>query len=75
MSRRRKGSKNRDKARRKVAIQHGKVARSRRDHHHKEALTLVRENQVIYVEDLNIAGWFAIVPLDARSAMLAGHSS
>jgi putative transposase len=56
MSRRRKGSKNRDKARRKVAIQHGKVARSRRDHHHKEALTLVRENQVIYVEDLNIAG-------------------
>jgi putative transposase len=56
MCRRRKGSKNRDKARRKVAIQHGKVARSRRDHHHKEALTLVRENQAIYVEDLNIAG-------------------
>jgi putative transposase len=56
MCRRRKGSKNRDKARRKVAIQHGKVARSRRDHHHKKALTLVRENQAIYVEDLNIAG-------------------
>jgi len=56
MCRRRKGSKNRDKARRKVAIQHGKVARCRRDHHHKEALTLVRENQAIYVEDLNIAG-------------------
>jgi putative transposase len=56
MCRRRKGSKNRDKARRMVAIQHGKVARSRRDHHHKEALTLVRENQAIYVEDLNIAG-------------------
>jgi putative transposase len=50
MCRRRKGSKNRDKARRMVAIQHGKVARSRRDHHHKEALTLVRENQAIYVE-------------------------
>jgi putative transposase len=55
-SRRQKGSRNREKTRRKIAIAHGKVARARRDYHHKQAVTLVRENQVIHVEDLNIAG-------------------
>jgi putative transposase len=55
-SRRQKGSNNREKSRRKVAIAHGGVARARRDYHHKQALALVRENQVIHVEDLNIAG-------------------
>ncbi len=55
-SRRQKGSKNREKARRKVAIQYGKVARARLDYHHKQALTLIRENQAVYVEDLNIVG-------------------
>jgi IS605 OrfB family transposase len=44
------------KTRRKVAIVHNEVARARRDYHHKQALALVRENQVIHVEDLNIAG-------------------
>jgi putative transposase len=55
-SRRQKGSANRNKTRRKVAIAHNKVARARRDYHHKQALALVRENQVIHVEDLNIVG-------------------
>jgi putative transposase len=55
-ARRQKGSANRDRMRRKVAIAHGKVARTRRDYHHKQALALVRENQVIHVEDLNITG-------------------
>lgn len=55
-SRRQKGSSNRDKSRRKEAVQHGKVARARRDYHHKQALTLVRENQAVYVEDLHVAG-------------------
>jgi putative transposase len=55
-SRRQKGSNNRDKTRQKVAIVHSEVARARRDYHHKQALTLVRDNQAIYVEDLNIAG-------------------
>jgi putative transposase len=58
-SRRQNGSKNRDKTRRKVAIAHNEVARARRDYHHKQALALVRENQVIYVEDLNIVGMVA----------------
>jgi putative transposase len=55
-SRRQKGSNNRNKTRRQVAIAHGKVARARRDFHHKQALTLVRDNQVLHVEDLNIVG-------------------
>lgn len=55
-ARRTKCSANRAKARGKVARQHGKVARARRDYHHKRALALVHENQVLYVEDLNIAG-------------------
>jgi putative transposase len=55
-SRRQKGSANRDKTRRKVAIAHHEVARARRDYHHNQALALVRENQVIHVEDLNIVG-------------------
>jgi putative transposase len=55
-SRRQKGSANRDKTRRKIAVAHNEVARARRDYHHKQALALVRENQVIYVEDLNIVG-------------------
>jgi putative transposase len=55
-SRRQKGSNNRDKTRQKIAIAHDEVARTRRDYHHKQALALVRENQVIHVEDLNIVG-------------------
>ncbi|MGW6447018.1 RNA-guided endonuclease InsQ/TnpB family protein [Lentzea sp. NPDC055074] len=57
--RRLKGSSNREKTRRKLAVLHGRAARARRDHHHKLALTLVRDNQVVYVEDLNIAGMLA----------------
>jgi putative transposase len=55
-SRRQKGSINRAKTRRKVAAQHGAVARARRDYHHKQALRLVRENQAVHVEDLHIVG-------------------
>jgi putative transposase len=55
-SRRQKGSNNRDKTRQKLAIAHNEVARARRDFHHKQALALVRDNQVIHVEDLHIAG-------------------
>lgn len=55
-ARRAQGGKNRDKTRRKVAVQHGKVARARRDYQPKQALGLVRENQAVHVEDLNVAG-------------------
>lgn len=55
-ARRVKGGSNRAKSRRRVAVQHGKVGRARRDYHHKQALGLVRENQVLHVEDLNVMG-------------------
>jgi putative transposase len=44
------------KTRRKIAVVHGAISRARRDSHHKQALALIRDNQVIHVEDLNIVG-------------------
>jgi putative transposase len=70
-SRRQKGSVNRDKTQRRVAIAHNEVARARRDYHHKQALGLVRDNQVIHVEDLNIVGMVAN-PRLARAISDAG---
>lgn len=37
-------------------IQHGKLARARRDYHHKRALALVRDNRAVSVGDLHVAG-------------------
>lgn len=54
LSKKEKGSKNRDKARRKVARIHARIADRRRDHLHKLSTRLVRENQVIAIEDLSV---------------------
>jgi putative transposase len=56
LSRRRKGSANRAKARHRVAVVHRKVRETRLDHAHKTALRLVRDNQAIYAEDLCVSG-------------------
>jgi putative transposase len=56
LSRKRAGSANRERARRRVAVVHRKVREARLDHAHKTALSLVRDNQAIYVEDLAVAG-------------------
>ena len=56
LSRKQQGSANRAKARRRVATAHRKVRDRRADHHHKLALRLIRENQVVAVEDLCVAG-------------------
>src|SRR5262249_26424263 len=56
LSRKQKGSANRAKARRQVAILHRKVRETRLDHAHKTALRLVRENQAVYAEDLAVSG-------------------
>jgi putative transposase len=56
LSRKQKGSANRIKARRRVAVAHRKVREARRDHAHKTALALVRDNQTVYAETLNVAG-------------------
>lgn len=53
-SKKKKGSKNREKARLKVARQHEKIANQRRDFQHKLSKKLVNENQVISMEDLRI---------------------
>lgn len=54
LSKKQKGSKNRDKARHKVARIHARIADRRRDHLHKLSTRLVRENQVIAIEDLSV---------------------
>jgi putative transposase len=56
LSHKTKGSANRVKARRRVAVVHRKVREIRRDHAHKTALALVRDNQAVYAEDLAVAG-------------------
>ncbi|WP_242038994.1 RNA-guided endonuclease InsQ/TnpB family protein [Anabaena lutea] len=54
LSRKQKGSQNRDKARLKVARIQAKVSDSRKDHLHKLTTRLIRENQTIVVEDLAV---------------------
>ena len=73
-SRRQKGSVNRGKTRRKIAIAHNAVARSRRDYHHKQALTLVRENQVIHARTSTSRAWSEITDSHEQSLTRVGGS-
>ncbi|MER6066184.1 RNA-guided endonuclease TnpB family protein [Streptomyces sp. NPDC001792] len=52
LSRKVKGSANREKARRRVAKVHARIADRRRDFLHKLSTRLVRENQTVVIEDL-----------------------
>src|SRR5579864_3944083 len=72
LSRKRKGSANRAKARKRVAVLHRKVREARLDHAHKTALRLIRDNQAIYAEDIAVSG-LARTRL-ARSVYDAGWS-
>ncbi|MEG4800307.1 RNA-guided endonuclease TnpB family protein [Microcoleus sp. ARI1-B5] len=54
LSRKQKGSKNREKARIKVAKIHAKITDTRTDNLHKLTAQLVRENQTIVVENLAV---------------------
>ncbi|MFE5702890.1 RNA-guided endonuclease TnpB family protein [Rhodococcus koreensis] len=54
LAKKQKGSRNRAKARLKVAKIHGRIADRRRDYLHKLSTRLVRENQVIAIEDLSV---------------------
>lgn len=56
LSRKAKGSNNRARARIKVARVHARIVDRRRDHLHKLSTRLVRENQTIVIEDLNVRG-------------------
>ena len=72
-ARTKKGSKNREKARIKLTRLHARVTDRRRDHLHKLSTRLVRENQAIVVEDLNVRGMVRNRSL-ARSISDAGWS-
>jgi putative transposase len=54
LARKQKGSANRDKARRKAARVHARIADRRADFLHKVTTRLVRENQALAVEDLTV---------------------
>jgi len=56
LSRKVKGSNNRRKARIRVARIHARISDIRQNHLHQLSTRLIRENQTIVVEDLNIRG-------------------
>ena len=56
LSRMQKGSNNRNKQRIKVALVHEKITNQRNDFLQKQSTMLVRENQTICIEDLNVKG-------------------
>lgn len=54
-SKKQKGSSNRRKANKRVAVLHEKIANQRQDFLHKTSTKLIRENQTICLEDLGIS--------------------
>jgi putative transposase len=59
LSRKQKGSANRQKARQRVARIHARIADRRHDHLHKITTRLVRENQTVVIEDLMVRNMVA----------------
>ena len=55
LSRKKKGSKNRNKARLKVAKLHEKITNQRKDFLHKVSSYIISENQTIVIEDLQVS--------------------
>jgi putative transposase len=58
-ARKKPDSHNREKARSKVARLHEKIANQRADFLHQQSWRLVRDNQALYVESLNVIGLLA----------------
>jgi putative transposase len=56
LSRKKLGSSNRNKARKKVALIHERICNQRYDFLHKLSKRLIDENQAVCLEDLNVSG-------------------
>ena len=56
MSRKAKGSRNRDKARRKVAKAYERLARQREAYIHMVVNSLLKDNDIVFTENLNVQG-------------------
>lgn len=61
LSRKKKGSHNREKARLKLAIAHEKLSNKRNNYLHQLTTKLVKENSIICIEDLNVKGMLKII--------------
>lgn len=68
LSRKEKGSSNRNKQRVKVALVHEKITNQRNDFLQKQSIMLIRENQTICIEDLKVKNMI-------RNHKLAQHIS
>lgn len=55
-SKKKKGSKNQEKARLKLAIAYEKLSNKRKDNLHKLTTKLIKENDIICIENLNVKG-------------------
>lgn len=73
MSKKQKGSKNREKARIKLAKIHEQIANARKDFTHKLSTKIVKENDVIVVEQLSLKGMSQALRL-GKSVMDLGYS-
>ncbi len=54
LAKKKRGSKNREKARRKIARMHARIADRRRDFTHQLSTRIIRENQTICIESLHV---------------------
>lgn len=56
LSKKKLGSKNRNKAKKRLAKKHQQIKNQKQDHMHKLTTRIIDENQVVVLEDLNVAG-------------------
>lgn len=56
LSKKQKGSNNRNKVRLKLAIKHEKIKNQKQDFLHNITSKIINENQIIVIEDLNVSG-------------------